>query len=97
MVNEDIRFEAADVICVEAFAKEVWGEISWRAEFYRQFILIIATRVEARGRIKGTKVRMAADVVPMRVGEKDRCQWWQTGRVRSQSSLRRCGELSGAR
>ena len=33
MVNEDIGFEAAQVIEVEALAKEVFAQVLWRVEF----------------------------------------------------------------
>src|SRR5439155_15321294 len=98
MVNENIRFEAAQVIEVEALAKEVFAKVLWRVEFDGQLLLIIASGVETHVRIQGAKVRVPANVIPVGMRNEDRGQFRQTRRVRPQrfvGGLGRIGSRTG--
>src|SRR5262245_38583833 len=70
MVDENIRFEAAQVIEVEALAKEVFAQVLWRVEFDRQFFLIIASGIEAHVWIQRAKVLVPPNVIPVSLRNK---------------------------
>ena len=84
MVNGNIRLETADVIRVEAFAEEVFGEDPRRIEFAGQLVLVIAPGIETQVRIQRTEIRVSANMVPVGVGNEGGRQWRQAGRMRSQ-------------
>src|SRR5262249_18335900 len=92
-VNGDVRFEAAHFVNAVALAEEILVESAWLVDVLRDFFRIIASRVEAHPRTQPPKIRMPANMVPVRVRDKDGCKFGQVGRIRSQCFIGGLGRV----
>ncbi len=76
-VDGDVRLEAAYVVEAEAFTEELLVESPRRIDFASNFFLIVASGIEPQARIQGAEIGVAANVVPVRVGNEDGRQFRQ--------------------
>src|SRR5262249_2621468 len=83
-VNRNVRFVAPHILEVEALSEELLGEGARPVEFLFELFLIVPSSVKRGRRAQAAEVRMAADMVPMRVGNEHGRQRRQSRRMRSQ-------------
>src|SRR5215469_7578384 len=76
--DADVRFEASNIIEVEAFTEKRLVEAPWRFDYSRKLLLVVASGIETRARIQTAEIGVTSHVVPMSVGNEDGRQWRQT-------------------
>src|SRR5437879_4037525 len=84
LLNRNIRLEAADVIQLETLAEEMFGKNSRSREFARHLLAIIAPGIETQLGVQIAKILVSANMVPVRMGNEDGCQFRQARRIRSE-------------
>src|SRR5215467_9511762 len=84
MVDGHIGFEAAHVVDAKALPEEAFAEVSGSIKFVRNLFLPVTPGVETRTRIQSMEIGMTTDVVPVRMGNKDCCQFRKARRVSAQ-------------
>src|SRR5258708_14976000 len=88
-IDGDVRLEAAYVVHAEGIAEELFVENTRLAEVVSDLLGVIASRVEAHTGIERTEIGVPANVIPVRMCDKDRRQFRQVRRIRSQSLVGR--------
>src|SRR5215475_4983087 len=88
-----IRLEVAHVFEVDALAEEMFRERLGRVELAGDFLVIVASGVEARLRYEAVEKSVPANVIPMRVGDQDGGQRREMGCVSAQGFVGDLGEI----
>src|SRR5882762_10732569 len=84
MVYGCVRLKIPDIFEIEALAEKVFADGLRPVDLAGYFLLIVASGIEAGFRVQTAKIGLSADVVPMRMCDKDCSQLRQIGSVGAQ-------------
>src|SRR5215467_5832314 len=87
-VDCNVRLIAAQAVITVALSEECVAEDPGTVELPRNFFLIVASAVVPGPWIQRVKIRVAADMVPVRVGDEDGGQRRQPGSVGAKGFIR---------
>src|SRR5882762_4543216 len=74
-IDGNVRLEVAYVVETEAFTEELFVENARLVEVVSDLLGVVASCVEAHRGIERTEVGVPANVIPVRMGDKDRRQF----------------------
>src|SRR5262245_10480035 len=77
-----VGFETANVLQIEAAPEEDLAETTGTVEHRRELFSVVFTGKKLQARIETAKVLVPSDMIPVRVGHQNGCQFWQSGSVR---------------
>src|SRR5215472_17345551 len=93
VVDRNLRLVAAQVVITEPLSKKLLTEDCGTVELPHYFFLVVAPAVEAGAWIQRVKIRVATDMVPVRMGDEDSGQRRQPGGVGAKGFVRAFGEV----